>query len=91
MSLHKVLVYVAFGWLAFAGTMHFLIDVLAQYLRHKRVPGPEKTLYYGLNTAYALGQVLSACLDCSSHVKRLRCWESGPHSCSVAWLRRHGS
>jgi hypothetical protein len=51
-------VYFAFGWLTFAATMHFLIDVLAQYLRHKRVPGPETTLYYGLNTAYALGQVL---------------------------------
>ena len=58
MSLHKGLVYVAFCWLTFAGTMHFLIDVLAQYLLHKRLPGPETTLYYGLNTAYALGQVL---------------------------------
>ncbi len=58
MSLHKVLVHVAFGWLIFAGSMHFLIDVLAQYLRHKRLPGPEATSYYGLNTAYALGQVV---------------------------------
>ncbi len=57
MSLHKVLVNVAIGWLTFAGLMHFLIDVLAQYLRQKRLPGPETTLYYGLNTAYALGQV----------------------------------
>lgn len=45
------LVYSAFGWLTFAGTMHFLSDVLLQYLRRKRVPGPETTLYYGLNTA----------------------------------------
>ncbi len=58
MSLHKVFVNVAFGWLTFAGSMHFLIDVLAQYLRHKRLPGPETTLYYGLNTAYAVGQVV---------------------------------
>jgi hypothetical protein len=58
MSLHKISVYAAFGWLTFAGTMHFVIDVLAQYLRHKRVPGPETTLYYGLNSAYALGQIL---------------------------------
>ena len=58
MSLHKIIAYVAFGWLTFAGTMHFAIDVLAQYLRDKRLPGPETTLYYGLNTAYALGQIL---------------------------------
>lgn len=38
--------------------MHFIIDVAAQYLRHKRAPGPETTLYYGLNSAFALGQVL---------------------------------
>lgn len=58
MPLHATLVRIAFGWLTVAGTLHFLVDVLAQYLRHKRVPGPETTLYYGLNTAYALGQVL---------------------------------
>ena len=58
MSLHKTLTNIAFGWLTFAGVMHFGIDVLAQYLRHKRVPGPNTTMYYGLNTAYALGQVL---------------------------------
>ncbi len=56
--MHKILVYVAFGWLTLIGTMHFVIDVASQYLRGKRVPGPETTLYYGLNTAYALGQVL---------------------------------
>ncbi len=58
MSFHKVVVNVAFGWLPLAGLMHFLIDVLAQYLRHKRLPGPETTMYYGLNTAYALGHVI---------------------------------
>ena len=56
--MHKYLVYGAYGWLAFAGTLHFLIDVVSQYLRGKRAPGPEATLFYGLNTAYALGQML---------------------------------
>lgn len=36
--------------------------MLSQYLRGKRSPGPETTLYYGLNSAYALGQVLVALL-----------------------------
>jgi hypothetical protein len=56
--MHKYLVYAAYGWLTLVGTLHFFIDVVSQYLRGKRVPGPEATLYYGLNTAYALGQVL---------------------------------
>ncbi len=56
--MHKYLVYAAFSWLVLAGTMHFFIDVVSQYLRHKRVPGAEATLFYGMNTAYALGQVL---------------------------------
>jgi hypothetical protein len=56
--MHKILVFVAFGWLTLGGTMHFVIDVLSQYLRGKRVPGPETTLFFGLNTAFALGQVL---------------------------------
>lgn len=55
--MQKYLTYAAFGWLTFSGTMHFLIDVAAQYLRHKRAPGPETTLYYGLNSAFASGQV----------------------------------
>jgi protein-S-isoprenylcysteine O-methyltransferase Ste14 len=56
--MHKILVFVAFGWLTLGGTMHFVIDVLSQYLRAKRVPGPETTLFFGLNTAFALGQIL---------------------------------
>ena len=50
--------YGAFGWMALSGTMHFIIDVASQYLRGKRPPGPETTLYYGLNSAFALGQLL---------------------------------
>jgi hypothetical protein len=56
--MHKILVFATYGWLTLGGTGHFLIDVVSQYVRGKRVPGPEATLYYGLNTAYALGQVL---------------------------------
>ena len=56
--MHKTLMYVAYGWLTFGGAMHFVVDVVSQYLRGKRVPGPATTLYFGLNTAYALGQVL---------------------------------
>jgi hypothetical protein len=58
--MHKNLIYAAFGWLAFSGSMHFIIDVLSQYIRGKRVPGAETTFYYGLNTSYALGQMLFA-------------------------------
>jgi len=54
---HKILTFAAYGFLTFGGTMHFAIDVVSQYLRGKRVPGPETTLYFGLNTAYAIGQV----------------------------------
>jgi len=56
----RYLVYVPYGWLLVTGTLHFCIDVLSQYLRGKRAPGVETTLYYGLNSAYALGQVLFA-------------------------------
>lgn len=53
----KYLVYTAFGWLVFSGVMHFCVDVVSQHLRGKRIPGAETTLYYGLNSAFALGQV----------------------------------
>jgi hypothetical protein len=56
--MHKILVYLAFGWLTLGGTLHFVIDVVSQYLLGKRVPGAETTLYDGLNSAFALGQVL---------------------------------
>jgi len=56
--MHKYLVYGAYGWLTFGGTMHFVIDVVSQKLRGVRTPSPETTLYYGLNSSYALGQVL---------------------------------
>ena len=61
-KLHAGLLYGAYGWLLLSGFLQFGIDVVSQVLRGKRVPGPETTLYYGLNTAYALSQVLFAVL-----------------------------
>jgi hypothetical protein len=55
--MHKYIVYAAYGWLALTGVLHFVVDVLSQHLRGKRSPGLETTLYYGLNSAFALGQV----------------------------------
>ena len=52
------LLWAAYGWLTAGGVLHFAIDVISQYLRGKRVPGAETTLYYGMNSAYAFGQVL---------------------------------
>ena len=59
---HLGLLYSAYYWLLLSGLLQFGIDVLSQAIRGKRVPGPETTLYYGLNTAYALSQVLFAVL-----------------------------
>jgi hypothetical protein len=55
--MHKYLVYTAYGWLALSGSLHFVVDVVSQYLRDKREPGLETTLYYGLNSAFSLGQI----------------------------------
>lgn len=55
--MHTYIVYAAYGWLTLTGTLHFIVDVVAQYLRGARTPGPETTLYYGLNSAFSLGQV----------------------------------
>ena len=56
------LLYGAYSWLLLSGLLQFGIDVVSQAMRGKRVPGPETTLYYGLNTAYALSQILFAVL-----------------------------
>ena len=52
----------AYAWLLLSGTLHFAIDVVGQYARRKRPSGAESTLHYGLNSAYALSQVLFAVL-----------------------------
>lgn len=56
----RFLLYLPYLWLLLTGTLHFCIDVLSQYLQGKRASSVETTLYYGLNTAYALGQILLA-------------------------------
>lgn len=56
--MHKYIVYAAYGWLALSGILHFSIDVVSQHLRGKHPPGIETTLYYGLHSAFALGQVV---------------------------------
>ncbi len=56
--MQKNLLYVAFGWLTLSGVLHFSIDVILSYLEGRRVSGPATTLFYGMNVAYALGQVI---------------------------------
>jgi hypothetical protein len=60
--LHGRLLYGAYSWFLLSGLLHFGIDVVSQYIRGKRAPGPATTLYYGLNSAYALSQILFAVL-----------------------------
>jgi hypothetical protein len=60
--LHGWLLYAAYGWLLFSAFLHFGIDVVSQYVRGKRPPGPETTLYFGLNSTYAVSQALFAAL-----------------------------
>jgi hypothetical protein len=55
-DMHKYLVYAAFGTLTSFGILHFLIDVVSQHFRGLRQPGPATDLYYGLHSAYGLGQ-----------------------------------
>lgn len=56
--MNSILTHVAYGWLIFMGVMHFVIDVVSQRLRGLRPPSVETTLYNGLHSSYALGQVL---------------------------------
>ncbi|MBR1125126.1 hypothetical protein JQ628_26640 [Bradyrhizobium lablabi] len=75
--MHTNLVYAAYGWLVFIGTGHFAVDVVSQYLRGKHPPGVEVSLYYGLHSAYALGQVVFGILAlwiASHSVKLLDQW-----------------
>ena len=60
--MHNALILASYGWLAFSGTVHFVIDVVLQYARGKRQAGSETTLFYGLHSSFALGQVLFALL-----------------------------
>lgn len=60
--LHSLLLYAAYGWLLLSAVLHFAVDVVSQYVRGKRPPSPATTLYYGLNSTYALIQLLFAAL-----------------------------
>ena len=57
MNLPRYIIYAAYGWLALSGALHFVADVVSQHVRGKRSPGLETSLYYGLNSAFSLGQV----------------------------------
>jgi hypothetical protein len=56
--MHTTILFAAYGWLVITGVLHFVVDVLSQHLRGTRVPGLETTLYYGLNSAFSLGQLV---------------------------------
>ncbi len=55
--MNKTLIYATYGWLTLSGTLHFIVDVVSHLIRGKHAPGPEATLYYGLHSAFSLGQV----------------------------------
>ncbi|MDQ0203223.1 hypothetical protein [Pectinatus haikarae] len=56
--MHKMFIYATYGWMVFCGAMHIIIDVVSQYLRGTRLSEPETALYWGLNIAYGLGQIV---------------------------------
>jgi hypothetical protein len=60
--LHSFLLHGAYSWLLISGFLHFGIDVVSQYIRGKRAPSPATTLYYGLNSSYAVSQILFAAM-----------------------------
>lgn len=60
--MQRTFLYAAYGYLCFAGVLHFIIDVMSQYFRGQRTPSSETTLYYGLHSAYSLSQVLFAAM-----------------------------
>ncbi len=74
------LVYGTFGWLVVTGLLHFIVDVAAQHLAARGAPGLATSLYYGLNTSFALGQILCGCFACGWPGGSLASWES-------AWSR----
>lgn len=53
-----ILWFIAYGWVIAMGIMHFIVDVVSQYVRGVRAPSTETTFYYGMNTAFSLGQVV---------------------------------
>jgi hypothetical protein len=89
--MNKVLFYAAYGWLAFVGIMHIVVDVVLQYLRKARLPSAETTLYWGLNIAYGSGQIvfgLLALLVARNSFEVLKQWPAITLSflAAAAWL-----
>ncbi|MET0338678.1 MAG: hypothetical protein ABW063_13070 [Caulobacter sp.] len=56
--MRKNLLFVAYGYLFWAGVLHFQIEVVLPHLDERMAQGPQSDLYYGLHCAYALGQVV---------------------------------
>jgi hypothetical protein len=89
--MHRHLVHAAFGWLTFAGVMHFLVDVVSQHLRGIRTPSAETTLYYGLHSSFALGQVVLGALGLFLARRAPELMRASPVivvslTASIAWL-----
>lgn len=89
--MNKILIYTAYGWLAFVGIMHIVVDVVLQYLHKTRISNAETTLYWGLNIAYGLGQIvfgLLALLVARYSFEVLKQWPAIILSllAGVAWL-----
>ena len=76
--MQNYLIYSAFGWLTLSGILHFAVDVVSQYLRGKRIPSVETTLYYGLNSAFSLGQVAFGILGIYIAWQALYLLKTGP-------------
>ena len=60
--MRRTFLYAVFGWLGVSGALHDVIDVVAQHLRGQRRGDGDAMVYYGLHTAYSLGQVAFALL-----------------------------
>jgi hypothetical protein len=45
--MYRYVVYGTYGWLLLGGTMHLAIDVVSQYVRGKRTPGPRRRCILG--------------------------------------------
>lgn len=89
--MHKILIYATYGWLILIGIMHIFVDVVLQYLRKTRLPSAETTLYWGLNIAYGMGQIvfgLLALLVARRAFKILEQWPAITLSflAAAAWL-----
>ncbi|WP_420104306.1 hypothetical protein [Bosea sp. (in: a-proteobacteria)] len=77
------LVYGTFGWLVVTGLLHFIVDVVAQHLRGARAPGLATSLYCGLNTSFAFGQVVFGYFACGWPGGSRVSWESAwPRCCA---------